>query len=353
MLTPGGHLVPDDSSAAFLMQRHEQLRQATNPLPGSVAYDNFRPINVPGRFAGLTLIDFLSARFPNTSRDEWFDLIAAGRIVPHHSDEADGGRRAAWGLRANRVSPDQIMREGDRFDHVTPQYVEPNVNADIRILYEDAAIVVVNKPAPLPMHACGRFERNTLQAILDSVYAPQRLRAAHRLDAATSGVVLHARSQAVARKVQPQFEQRRVEKIYVAKVAGYPAEDDFNCTDPIAAATQPGGLRNTDHNGLPAETRFRVLSRNPDGTALVEAQPMTGRTNQIRIHLWSLGLPICGDSYYLPDRKLGSNVVPNIESEPLCLHARSLTFEHPETGATVTFEAPLPEWALTESESDS
>ena len=346
MQTPGGHFKPDGSQAALLEQRQEQLRQATSPLPGSVPYDNFRPINVPGRFAGSTLIDFLSARFPNTSREKWLDLIAAGRIVPHRSDAAGSGRHSVWELGANRVSPDQVVRDGDRFDRLTPQYVEPGVNADIQILYEDDSIVVVNKPAPLPMHACGRFERNTLQAILDSVYAPQRLRAAHRLDAATSGVVLHSRSQAVARKAQPQFEQRRVEKIYVARVAGHPAEDDFKCTEPIAAATQPGGLRNTDRDGLPAETRFRVLRRTADGTSLIEAKPITGRTNQIRIHLWSLGLPICGDSYYLPDYRLGSNDVPDVETEPLCLHAWSLTFEHPETGAMVTFQAPLPDWAI-------
>lgn len=353
MQTPGGHLETDGSKVALLEQRQEQLRQATSPLPGSAPYDNFRPINVPGRFAGSTLIDFLTVRFPNTSRERWLELIAAGRIVPHRSDAAGSGRRVSSGLHTNRVSPCQVVREGDRFDRLSPQYVEPDVNGDIRILYEDDSIVVVNKPAPLPMHACGRFERNTLQAILDSVYAPQRLRAAHRLDAATSGVVLHSRSQGVARKVQPQFEQRRVEKTYVAKVAGHPTEDDFSCTEPIAAATQPGGLRNTDQDGLPAETRFRVLHRNTDSTSLIEARPITGRTNQIRIHLWSLGLPICGDSYYLPDRRLGSNDVPDVETEPLCLHARSLTFEHPETATRVSFDAPLPEWALTENASDS
>lgn len=353
MQTPGGHLVPDESQGAVLERRHAQIRQVTNPLPGSVPYENFRPINVPGRFAGLTLIEFLTARFPNTSREEWLKLIAAERIVAR-----DPSAKAANSYRhgnddSKQLSPEHVVREGERFDHVSPGNVEPDVNPDIRILYEDDSIVVVNKPAPLPMHACGRFERNTLQAILDSVYAPHRLRAAHRLDAATSGVVLHSRSKAVAAKLQPQFEQRRVEKTYVAKVTGHPTNDEFVCTEPIAAATQRGGLRNTDQSGLPAETRFQALRRDPDGTALIEARPVTGRTNQIRIHLWSLGLPICGDSYYLRKRELGTNDVPDIETEPLCLHARALTFEHPETGNSVTFEAPLPEWTLMGSASAS
>ncbi|MBI1314143.1 sulfurtransferase [bacterium] len=338
----------DEQQATLLALRHEQLRQATTPLPGSVPYDNFRPINVPERFAGATLIDFLTDRFPNTSRDEWLDLIVAGRVVAR----AAGGRpaarrrqRAQQNLATEPLDPNRIVREGERFDHLTSANVEPDVNADIRILYEDDSIVVVNKPAPLPMHACGRFNRNSLQSILDTVYAPQRLRAAHRLDAATSGVVLHSRSRSVARQVQPQFEQRRVVKIYIARVAGHPDEDEFVCDAPIAASTQPGGLRNTDQNGLHAETRFRVLQRCDDGSSLVEVRPITGRTNQIRIHLWSLGLPVCGDSYYLPDRALGTNDTPDVDAKPLCLHARSLTFEHSDTGETLTFEAPLPEWA--------
>lgn len=338
----------NEQQAALLELRHEQLRQATSPLPGSVPYDNFRPINVPERFAGATLIDFLTDRFPNTSRDEWLELIAAGRVVARDaggSPAARRRRRAQQEGSPEPLDPNRTVREGERFDHLTPATVEPDVNVDIRILYEDDSIVVVNKPAPLPMHPCGRFNRNTLQSILDTIFAPQRLRAAHRLDAGTSGVVVHSRSRTIARQLQPQFEWRRVGKIYIARVTGHSDEDDFVCTEPIAASTQPGGLRNTDQDGLSAETRFRVLQRCDDGTILIEARPITGRTNQIRIHLWSLGLPVCGDSFYLANGELGSNDTPDIGTTPLCLHARSLTFEHPTTGETVTFEAPLPEWA--------
>ncbi len=344
---PALETASNDQQAALLAHRHRQLQAATNPLPGSIPSDNLRPINVPQRHAGLTLIEFLTDRFPNTSHEEWLELIAERRVVARdRGADSSQGNRALPQRPTLPLDPGRIVREGEQFGHLTKGYVEPDVNADIRVLYEDESIVVVNKPAPLPMHPCGRFDRNSLQAILDSVYAPQRLRAAHRLDAATSGVVLHSRSQQVARRLQPQFAQRQVTKIYVAKVVGHPAVDEFVCSESIAAVTQPGGLRNTDQSGRPAETRFRVLSRNADRTALVEARPITGRTNQIRIHLWSLGLPIVGESYYLPGGHLGSNDTPELSSEPLCLHARSLTFEHPVTGGAATFEAPLPKWAV-------
>ncbi len=347
MRMAGLHDEVDERMKALLRRRREQLQKATRLLPGSVPHDNLRPINVPGRFAGATLINFLTERFPNTSRDEWLELIAVGRIVARRRGVVPCGVDPARpDQHPGALASDHIVREGERFDHVTPANVEPDVNADIDVLYEDESIVVVNKPAPLPMHPCGRFERNTLQSILDSVYAPQRLRAAHRLDAATSGIVLHSRSRDVARKVQPQFEQRRVEKVYVARVAGSPVEDQFVCAQPIDTSTQPGGLRNTDQKGHPAETRFRVLSCCEDGTSLVEARPITGRTNQIRIHLWSLGLPIVGDSFYLADGELGTNDTPDVDAQPLCLHAKSLTFEHPDSGEPVTFEAPLPKWVL-------
>ena len=114
------------------------------------------------------------------------------------------------------------MRAGDRLLHVMPTTVEPDIATEIVVLFEDDAIVVVNKPAPLPMHPCGRFNRNTLTWILNEVYAPLRLRPAHRLDADTSGLVVLSKRRDVARRLQPQFETGRVEKKYLAKVYGTP-----------------------------------------------------------------------------------------------------------------------------------
>ena len=98
-------------------------------------------------------------------------------------------------------------------------------------------------------------------------------------------------------------------------------------------------------NGLAARTEFRLLRRLADGTNLLEARPLTGRTNQIRVHLWHLGFPVCGDAIYLPGGKLGHTQTLAVGDAPLCLHAARSKFLHPSSGEPVEFNAPLPAWA--------
>ena len=104
-----------------------------------------------------------------------------------------------------------------------------------------------------------------------------------------------------------------------------------------------------EEGGLAARTDFRVLHRLEDGTALLEARPKTGRTNQIRVHLWHLGMPVCGDPAYLVGNILGDSQTLDIAAPPLCLHAWQLTFRHPLLKESVTFTAPPPTWASADS----
>jgi 23S rRNA-/tRNA-specific pseudouridylate synthase len=97
-------------------------------------------------------------------------------------------------------------------------------------------------------------------------------------------------------------------------------------------------------SGQAARTEFRVLERLPDGTTLLEARPLTGRTNQIRVHLWHLGFPVCGDPAYRPGGTLGDSQTLTLDAPPLCLHASSITFTHPLTRERVQFTAPMPAW---------
>ncbi|MCU0876928.1 MAG: pseudouridine synthase [Pirellulaceae bacterium] len=326
---PRCYVDADSARQELLAARHAAIRAATSPLPGSMAYDNLRPISVPLRLDGAELLDFLDAMRTHLSREEWLAAAREGRLT----------------CRDEVVLPGRTMRAGERLLHRMPAAREPDVSAGIEILDEDSSLVVVNKPAPLPMHPCGRFCRNTLSYILGQVYDGIQLRPAHRLDADTSGVVVLSKSRDVARRVQPQFETGRVQKTYLALVEGWPEQDAWDCHAPLQLAPGPGGLRLPEESGGAAETSFRVLARRADGRALVEVVPRSGRTNQIRAHLWLAGHPVAGDPAYLPGRKVGEMKTLSPGDPPLGLHAHTLTLTHPQTGSDVTYTAPPPEWA--------
>ena len=314
-----------------IARRHAAIRRAVTPLPGSLPRDHFKPINIPGDCDGLTLLAALGRMVGNVSAAEWQAEFARGRVV---------------GWEQEPVAATQMVRAGQRYRHLFPNVTEPAVNGDVEILHEDAAMIVVNKPAPLPMHAGGRFHLNTLQHILNAAYHPQTPHPAHRLDANTTGLVLVARTRVFAAKLQSQFAQGRVEKTYLTRVTGQLPADEFFCDAPIGAGAGENCSRTVDlESGLAARTEFRMLRRGADGTSLLETRPLTGRTNQIRVHLWHLGLPVCGDPTYLPGGKLGRTQTLAVGDPPLCLHAARLKFFHPLTLETAGFNAPLPAWA--------
>lgn len=315
--------------ALMISKRHEAIQGVSQPLPGSNAYDNIKPIRVTGPYDGLKLIDFLTSIHTRLSRDDWMEEIEAGRLQ----------------LENQSMFINTLVRAGQRLQHMMPGTTEPDVNADIQIMYEDEALVVVNKPAPLPMHPCGRFNRNTLSWILREAYKPVALRPAHRLDANTSGVVVFAKSRKFAARLQPQFERGDVIKTYIARVQGQPETDQFISTTPLDAEPCEVGARLPHPEGVNAHTEFQVLQRFSDDTALLEVRPITGRTNQIRAHLWDMGLPIVGDPFYLADKQTGNSLTLLPCDPPLCLHARRIDFEHPASHERVSFEAPIPSWA--------
>lgn len=314
-----------------ITRRHAALQEASHPLPGSAPYENYRPVIVPGSHDNMTLLDFLASILCMVPREEWAERCERGLLC----DEA-----------RVPVTADRIVRAGERYLHLQPATVEPEVNTDIRIVHEDEAIIVLEKPAPLPVHPGGRFNRNTLRHLLNIVYHPQRPRAAHRLDAGTTGLLVCARTKHFAGILQPQFAKGTIGKRYLARVQGHPAEDHFICTGTISS--EPGGLGTRavgSDDGRPARTEFRVLNREADGTALLEAELNTGRTNQIRLHLWEKGFPICGDPAYRPGGQLGETLTHGIDEQPLCLHAWQLAFDHPLTGERMHFETARPSWA--------
>ncbi len=329
-----------DQQARRIADRHAAIHAATHPLPGRRVTENERPFNIPAAYDGQPLIDCLCGVLGHISREEWLHTCAAGRLLKRIVPEGMTGPAPI------AVAADQIVRGGDRYLHVHVAAREPDVNADIRILYEDEAILIVHKPSPLPMHPCGRFNRNTLTAILAEVYLPYNPRPVHRLDANTSGIVLFARTRHFARQLQKQFERGDIEKRYLARVQGHPVQDQFRADAPISDEVGDLGSYRVDwEHGKPASTELRVLERFPDGTSLLQATPITGRTNQIRIHLWDWGHSIIGDPTYLPGQVLGDTQTVSPAAPPLNLLAWRLSFVHPQSRERVTFEAERPAWA--------
>jgi 23S rRNA-/tRNA-specific pseudouridylate synthase len=139
-----------------------------------------------------------------------------------------------------------------------------------------------------------------------------------------------------------------VGKTYLVRVQGHPVEDEFQCDAPIGREAGASGTREVaEEEGAAAITRFVVRHRLRDGTALLEAYPLTGRTNQIRIHCAHLGFPVLGDAAYS-----GQNTSPRqtleVGEPPLGLHAWKIDFAHPASGEAMNFTAAPPAWAITD-----
>jgi tRNA pseudouridine32 synthase / 23S rRNA pseudouridine746 synthase len=215
------------------------------------------------------------------------------------------------------------------------------VDLHARILYRDNQIIVIDKPAGLPVHA-GPRAKHTLESLLGQLklglaHPPIP---AHRLDHDTSGCLILARNERARRKLGRLFSAGRIEKIYWAIVAGAPPAAE-GCVDlPLRKITSKQGWRMTaDSGGQSAVTDYKVLGRRDDRTWL-ELRPCTGRTHQIRVHCSALGCPILGDPVY------GAAA-----SGPLHLFARALTMPFYDERPPITVVAPPPAHMLAALES--
>ncbi|MEM7233902.1 MAG: RluA family pseudouridine synthase [Planctomycetota bacterium] len=289
----------------------EALERVTRVLPGSIPYENVRPIRVQEVYDGFTLRNFLAARFPFLDVNEWNGLVERGLLRIKD-------RSLAW---------NDVVAAGDRVLHVDPEHTEPDVDAAIEFLHIEDDFLVLVKPAPLPVHPSGKYCRHTVTGLLELAKPDESFHVVHRLDGFTTGVLILGRSAKGARGLTQQFEAGEVKKTYLARVTGHNERDGFRCDEALSPATGPRGARSIDPNGKPASTLVRVLERFDDGTSIVEAKPLTGRTHQIRLHLAHAGLPIIGDALY-GDAELG---------DPLKLHALAIELRHPKTGATMGF----------------
>ncbi|MCA0176324.1 MAG: RluA family pseudouridine synthase [Proteobacteria bacterium] len=199
------------------------------------------------------------------------------------------------------------------------------------ILYVDAALIAIDKPAGLPAVPGRPAElRDCVASRVQALY-PDAL-VVHRLDMATSGLMLMARGRTAQQTLSRAFEARHIDKTYEAWVAGSLAEDAGTIALPLAADWPNRPRQRVDaERGKPAITHWRVLARQAGATRLA-LHPITGRSHQLRVHLAAIGHPILGDALYAPQHPAAR----------LLLHAQALTLPHPASGAALSLQAPLP-----------
>ncbi len=290
--------------------------------------------------SGERLDAWLARQLPALSRSRLQALIDDGHVL---LDEA-------------RARPSARLRAGQavRVDVPPPGPAEPQPeDIPIAVLYEDAHLLVLNKPAGLVVHPGAGTSRGTLvNALLRHVHdlsgvgGVLRPGIVHRLDRGTSGLLVVAKDDETHRSLARQFAGRTVEKEYLALVLGNPARDSGEIDAPIGR--DPVHRRRMSvraPRGREARTSWRVEERF-DGAALLRVRIHTGRTHQVRVHLASTGHPVAGDDVYggkrtLPSRR-GAAREAFASLERPALHAARLSFTHPATGERLTFEAPLP-----------
>ena len=297
------------------------------------------PFTVEPNYSGWRLDQYLCAKMRRLSRTRVQRIIRRGLVAERP------------------LKPSTRVVPGLSFRLRRPALDEPQAPMDVRELHLDEAILVIDKPAGLPVHPTARYHSRTLVSVLKRRYgADFRADPAHRLDRETSGLIVCGRTLESCRTLMRAFLAGAVHKEYLAIVEGWPREDRFEVDASIAEGTARIriAVRIDPLVGKPARTRFEVIRRIERGGepfALVRALPQTGRQHQIRIHLREAGFPIVGDKMYGPDegyfdrfskRCLEPEAWERLRIPRHALHAAHLRFPHPDGGRDVSFDAPLP-----------
>ncbi len=289
---------------------------------------------------GVRLDSFLAARIGALSRSRAAELIADGTV------RVEGGVK----------KPGYRVHEGERICGRIPPaqpciaYLPEPIPIDV--LYEDASLIVVNKPAGLVVHpAPGHFSGTLVNALLyrcpdlKGIGGELRPGIVHRLDKDTSGVLVAAKTADAQVHMAAQFKNRSVQKTYLALARGRFNKDSGRIDLPVGRhPTARKKMSTRSRRPRTADTRWQVKERF-SGATLLEVSIHTGRTHQIRVHLAAVGRPVVGDPVYggKHKRQVGSGAERLFAgAQRQMLHAWRLGFTHPASGEKLTFEAPLP-----------
>lgn len=214
-----------------------------------------------------------------------------------------------------------------------PDFAYDPPDEPLRILHEDAAIIVVDKPAGL-LTVPGKLENRQDCLITRLQAARWDALTVHRLDCDTSGVIIFARTKQAQGFLGQEFEQRRAQKTYIARLKGRLERGGGTVDLPLGSDWDYRPRQKVDHvHGRPAVTDWQVIDQ-IDTETRVRLKPHTGRSHQLRVHMLALGHPILGDQIYAPETR--------DQHARLMLHAETLALHHPQTGEWISFSAPVP-----------
>jgi len=298
------------------------------------------PVQVEADFAGWRLDLYLRQKIRRLSREQIQGIIATR--LEH------GG--------PGKLRPATRVAAGMRFVLLNDADPEPETPMTFGVVFQDAELLVVDKPAGLPVHPNARYVDHTLTTLARAAFPDRRVDPAHRLDRETSGLLACGCNRSATRTLKIAFARGQVVKTYLALALGAPGEDRFTVTAALKL-TGASGVRVRMHaaaDGLPAVTEFEVLARrqtpNGEPLALLACQPRTGRQHQIRAHLHHVGLHLVGDKIYGRDEMIFDRFTRGaltdadraaLQLSRHALHAWRLALPHPGTGVPMSFEAPL------------
>jgi 23S rRNA pseudouridine1911/1915/1917 synthase len=273
--------------------------------------------------AGLRLDVFIAKKYPQFARAA-LSILFDKHIVLVNSEVTKAGYKLKSG---DKISLDE-----------TRLFKKPQA-INLPIIYEDENVIVINKPAGVLTHSKGSINSEPTVATFIEPYINSfellgnRAGIVHRLDRATSGVIITAKNLATMSFLQKQFSQRKTKKTYIAIVDGWPDPESAVIDAPIGRNPKKPQSFRVDASGKPAQTKYKILKKlevKNSKFAILELKPVTGRTNQLRVHLAYIKHPIVGDRVY---GKAGDNMY---------LHAKSLEITLPG-GIRKVFESPLPQ----------